>query len=513
MSTAQKIIFACIFILIAGGGLFFVWYREHSEQLFFSKALHSAGVIIPANASLSSLKLLYAQTMAERSPLFGIVGTDPTALSSAVSALATTTQAIAAAQSNAQDAQLTQSLYPIDFLRALARAEAAREAFIAEDSAANEQAYDAALHATASAGITESQAFALAIQTEIGTSTIFLGTTGDTISSSRILESASDIVTRMEGLSQELDARDACVSGNTTSCTVNDIALPQVAAAALPPSSDALPQLSSDVISTFSSVLPVGYFNGAQIVRFDSSICLDEYTPPYYAVAQPGEVDPRGRYLYIGDIIFTKPWPTIDAALPFMGAYGITYLYDDPFEFYQCPEAESDMSTISAIANTAQFARQHPGLAPTDAQALEGEVADDGYARKYVSDALSQATSSTDEDTLVSLALEFNEGNADLATLVQEIATLDQFNLQAAQNGLLPGGNNVNQLFETHSAFPSLFLVSSTATAPAVVSIREPNASPGLPTVLYSVLHGQVPAAQIVHDLKGSYAFEVGVAP
>lgn len=506
-----------LLVLASAGG--YAWYQSHVKEVFFVDALRSAGIAVPNNASLSSLELLYAQAMAERSPLFGIVGTDPTTLASAVSALATTTQNLVASQPNAQDAKLVQALYPINFLGSLAVTEAARQAFVADDSSANERAYDVALHATATAGSIDSKAFYAALQTEIGTSTFLLGTTNYPISAALMLQSASDIVARMSVLSEKLNTRDGCVAGNIAACDISDIALPQVVPASLLPSSAPLPQLSSDVMSILVAAWQPNLFANSQIVRLDSSLCLSAFPAPYYLVLRESDADPRARYVYVGDLFFTKLPAVFSKDIPFTQVYGITYLLDDPLEFYQCPEVEADISNIYAVVSTAHFAQTHLELAPADAAMLSKQVIDEGYARQYISQALQQATgSSTEQNALISLALEFNEENADLSTVVDEIAVLDQFNIDEEKQGMLQTETNITTLFFEHTGFLSLFLASNPSALPAIASIRVPEGPAALSGYLtsnafYSTLRTKVPEGQIIHDVEGQLDFQQDIPP
>lgn len=453
------------------------------------------------------LRVAAALAFARRSPTLGIAGVDPDALEQATELLASSTNALAAAQQNVSDAErIRSSLYPIDFLRALAALTRDRQAFISSGSEQDDTIYERALETAVRAGIADAARFEDALSTTIGTSSVRFPTLGGTLTSDSLTRSADIVATRFAVLGTRIDAHERCLDGELSSCGMGRLAFQ------LPPAASSTAPLPPP--PHLEQFLPGSY----QTVALETSSCLAVEPSPYLFAYG----DLKGTRLpveYASQLYFTPVSGTNGTTTQYLrNTLGIEYSLLNPLEFYVCPDVLRDIGSVEAVLATVRFAKQYPAYAKTERSALlRGPVYREASAISYVRSAATDITAahlaeeSPDVSAFEDLLGLWNERSAGLDLEVGVIAAVD------ARDAMLHASStpidvDARTMFLTHSAFPSLFLAENRSVSTFGIPLRDTNPSDLVQLrthlISYSALLHKLTWSQLQHDLNAFLTFE-----
>lgn len=398
--------------------------------------------------ALSALSLAYAVTLAKRSPLVALPGTDPDALDTEVNELRRVQLLFAGDQARESDSEaIANALYPIDFLHALAGAERARRTFIASGSDQDRETYEQAVDAAIAAHKKDAALFVQA-RKKFGARNVALQTFGG-IQDDETIDAALDVLENSASrLGSESRERQDCLAGKVRKCNPEDLAFPL-------PDIPHVPDVDIERVRAATEVYNALGFSGnpSPPVALATSGCVAIVEPPYVFRLTDTELGFR----YVGDIFFstsTRPIRTLTRGRVNASVESFTQT-----TYYRCPELGRDLSRIRTVIDVADFAKMRPSLAPAQAAPLFAEVIKESDAMAYVSAAFSaDDVSRSDKDALLGLALTFKTNSSGLDRVLTQMRELAEGHRGLAQTGF-PFDLGVKTLFSTHTVFPSVFQI------------------------------------------------------
>ncbi len=522
-------------VLTPGAMRWYSLYEQERAYTFYSSALHDAripprnvavsgirytvqgGVVTTAASSsisrahaLKALELTYEMAVAERSPQFGLAGTEPDKLDTQVTELARVQKEQADSLRIPSNIEAVRtSLYPISFLRALAAVERARLAFIGSGSDTAAVIYRAAISSVIEAQRHDSELF--------GASYKFLGykdakfpLLGGTMTSGNVEKAIAAIRSSAGAQAAILSKRDRCFSGVIRACDVRDIALP------LPPSvSDTHDARAARLAGDVEEIYWGSRSNPEvrKLVALSSSTCLASVAGPYIfrdLVPEDSISYLPPALLYMGDVFFSTS--TASLATLTNGRMTPPVTVQSAMYFYECADSGLDVSQVNAVELVASFAQVHPTIAPQEREKLlSTNMLHEDDAVEYLRSALqSNETYPRDaEQRLTGLALMFRDKSAALDVVVHEVWMLSESNLRLIRKGY-QYDDSLLFFFGSHSAFPTLFQLYNPSVVKKSVSIYD--RSPGALTTLSDMLlrYSARPEyrADIAQTLRGYRLFE-----
>lgn len=466
------------------------------------------------------LQLSYAQELARRAPILGINGTDPAKLAHTVDILRSGQEALASVQPDKRDAALVHdSLYPLDFLHALAELEAERARVLEQGTESNVDAYRRALHATVEAGITDLEQInratrAIAQDSNNISLTFFSGS----MTPQRLIESLTLMSRRFKELDSALGARDKCLRGITNSCERGVLTIQSPDLVRMPPEE---PGHRTNIASTrdvLRAVYGDEYLDSRVEIVTAQSACMGMFAPPYHFLVTPSDTrinfDPID---VLNDMYFSVSREIDGSVTNYLRAeYGIDYILVKPMAFYQCPSIARDVGTLYAILNAKDFALKNPSIAaPERAQLLEDpnslrEDAAIAYIRAIIAELPHQRSYALREE-IIGLVQMFTQRSAELDYLVGEIGRTSLADVGVQQSGA-PFNNDAHTLFLTHSMTASLMLAHNPYAGSTFVGVtnKDPKTRADLRDqyVAYSSLRFSTSVSEIVRNIRALDAFE-----
>ncbi len=366
-------------LIVSGAVIFFsviLTAREQSTaKQFFFEALRShditADVIVDGRTvsvrsgevtyqgetvmgppAFAAMRLAYARTLAERSPLFALPGTSPSDLRYAVDELQQTANELADIQKDAKSADLIRSsLYPLDFLRKAASAEAARIAFVHDSDTGHEQAYYDAVREEFASYILGIHNFRNGVAQIVPDTTPPYVAAGKLVSKEAILSALADIEMRAKKTKGMFDARVMCLRGHTSHCNPTDLLLPVLPESLADTVSDDSVRAALSIQAMYAHIVNYDGARPQPLIVLSKSACVSNFpSPPIYHVVvsslQP-DIPPIRRGVYIGDIrlIDIREYDN----LPFyrdLQSRGIEFVLSPPLLHYECMEDARDLSAI-----------------------------------------------------------------------------------------------------------------------------------------------------------------------
>jgi hypothetical protein len=519
-------------------GYFISHARPHDfAQSYYEKALASVdsdetvfvggdeyrirnGVITSAPSGHTSFdaaeayRIAYAAGLARRSPILGIVGTDPEKLRNAATDLQKAALQLAYLQNNAQDARaISESLYPFRFLYALADAEDARRTFLGAPSAASGMLYTMSVDAAIKASIHDIEAFRRAFNTETANSSqAALQSFGGIIRVSAMSAAIDVMRIRFNETMNISKARSACLRGNIGSCDDTALSLDIPTALRLADTTRA----ASKRVRALADFSSIDDSASPRIdVRLSSSVCLADFSGPYhFRIADPMLADLYAPAAFANDIFF-NPVTARSGPVPkyLQEHYEISLIRVNPMNFYICPEVQSDLGSMYSVLAITRFAMEHSGIATERRQQLLSldEDPNDAEAFAYLAKALEETHDQRVRNELLELAAMARERSGNFDSLVGQIAAINALDKQMIDNGV-PFDVSAATLFLAHSAFPSLYLSHNSDAGITSIALRDQSAiedtMPMSHLMRYSELPPSVSQNTVVRDMRSMRQFE-----
>ena len=537
---------ACVILL--GIGIFFTLARTkdrtQSAEVFYATALRNAGVrndvslngvrysviqgaVFEGNATatgavvLPVLRLAYAHTLARRSPLFGIAGTDPAKLRTSVQALSAAADNLASTATSTKDAaHIRLSLYPILFLSLLADLEEARLRFVSSGSDADAIEYTRLMYTVADAGNVDAAQFSRALTELMGDRRFLMGGVGGTISVESTLTTSKAVLEGMENLRRLIRARDTCLQGNISECDAKMLIFD------FPLTSTNDDSTSSVVRSEYQEIRKLIADGGMgigtpldPIVALESSRCLGGLEPPYYL--QPwGYSGNIISFIFIGELFFVDATDSSGKTLDYLNKNrDISYVLRNPLTFYICPDIQDDAGRARAVIAVASYAHSHHFAQISRTKLLSTpSIVSEKIAREYLHELLREATNMetgmnlNNVNDIENLILMFQDKNGGLDSLVREVADINNTDVHLWRTGI-PFDLSARYLFLTHSAFLSFFLAHTNLEPQPYDqfrSIREEDTALYLKQIIpYTQLRHRLSRERILADVRSFFSFEL----
>ncbi len=475
-----------------------------------------AGAQVNAISSYKALKLAYEVTLARRSPLFGISGTEPSNLHAAVRELTEAVRQLTIVQATDFERAAIEGLYPTNFLATLATLEEARLSFITSASDTDAARYRDALKGTRASALADVSIFAKGYEQLVpAPDPSRFPTLGGTITAEGMRTSIGMLASRFEDAGTRIDARERCVNGNVSWCDASDIAL-------------WMPSEQAQLVGSLFHYPLLGSNRTAMHedthVALAHSVCLATEPAPY--VFTYGDLSRASRLpaSFTGNFFYMSTAGYASTTIQYLrDTLDIQYSLINPIQFYICPDVLSDIARVHSIVQTVQFAKMHPTLAPAERNDLlsgttfqEPEAV--AYLRQAVSDAESKMVIESDAtmhelETLLNM---WRERSATLDALVSAIAKVSETDAGARKSGI-PFDVSARTLMRSHTAFPSLFLAHNPSAGSSPLPLREVTSEDDRTELTkrllrFSELRKTVPRDELMNDLQAYLSFE-GIAP
>ena len=475
-------------LIVSGAVIFFSFILTAREQSaaekFFFEALRSHGIAadvivdgrtvsvrsgevtyqgetVTGAPAFAAMRLAYARTVAERSPLFALPGTSPSDLRDAVDELQQTANQLADIQKDTVAADLIRnSLYPLDFLRKAASAEAARIAFIHDSDAAHEQAYYDAIREEFASYILGIHNFRNGIAQIVPDTTPPYVAAGKLVSKEAILSALGDIEIRAKKTKGVFDARVMCLRGHTSRCNPQDLLLPTLPEPLADTVSDDSIRAALSIQAMYADIVNYNGVRPWPLIVLSKSACASDFpSPPIYHVVVSSlrsDIPPIRRGIYIGDIrlIDIREYESV----PFyrdLQSRGIEFVLSPPLLHYECTEDARDLSAIlftedimQESSSTSRVYYQSEAVGRANALARTG----DPNGIQYVLSAQNHST-------------HFDQS-------LRSISWVEQINVNLVKSGVEADLKAYN-LFFSRSGFVSLFAVGNPSFV-GDVSLFEP---------------------------------------
>ena len=436
------------------------------------------GAPVAGVRALPALRLAYAHATARRSPLLALPGVDPDELERAVAELDASQQRVIAMQATSSDALLHRSLYPITFLATLPALERARQQFIASGSDADLRRYEKRQRASIEAQSRDIRAFDDSLR-KIITEQFSIITFGGIITSGAFRPGAANVEQRIREVRAQLTQRSRCFAGAYKLCDPTDIAIPTLPDSL---SSSALSQNAmAQALDIKSLIETASGVPTPQMLVLSSSVCLAALPGPYAFMDTAKNA--RATLGFINDLFF-QPITGHTEKNPYLAyladEYGMTLLKETPTAFYMCPTVGDDIGRIRVLEHIDAFATAHPGVAARERAVLRSSpYLREDYAIGYLRAALAETGTGSEtqgRDELVELALMYLDRAAGLEDIISLIAFVNSYHVTITERGA-PFNMLPQQMFLSHSAFPTLFLAHNRSAGTSTVAIQSPSAT------------------------------------
>ncbi len=462
--------------------------------------------------ALRALRVAYAKTLAERSPLLGLEGTDPDALRANTTLLKETMTKISLLQETAEDTKLVKNaLYPIDFLYGLASLEEARKQFISSGSELDFDRYVDLFDPVFISGVRDSKkladAYAYLTSSNRPPQTVsFAGT----LSATSTTASLASIPESFARLQKQAHRRSLCLSGITWFCP--PLSLPRIeehgAQPPQPEGGDARPTFETEIASIFRSAPRTNAYDKSYApVRLEQSVCLASLPSPYNFEASILLRINFDLLHYLDDMYFI---PTAGKSGPvpvfLRDEYGLRYIKINPMTFYLCPHLVEDVSVAQATLRTVTVAKKYADIPNSHRAVLLSGVPSLRNAIAYIGEAIGgmQNEQLPIEYTheVVAISSMFAQKSAALDAVVAHIVDITAHDLTVVQKGV-PFDLRAKTLFYTHTATPSLFLFHQIG-ALSPLAPNSPNDRRNLQTKFgsYSTLREEMTDGALIREIR-----------
>lgn len=501
---------ACMLCL--GLGLFSIWHasRENAhsraeQQLFFSATLEKAAVseTVSVNGSqytvengavlqkskvtagpdtLAALRLAYAKTLARRSPLMAIPGTDPDMLDAAILKLERIQNDFAAIQASADERNAVRSaLFPTRFLSSMAAVERARAVFIEKGGAIEYAAYVRAQHAAVAAYLRDIASFTAAFSSVVPTDTANYADAAYIVSRASVLEQLDRFATGVKKTDKKITEREQCVGGRTDLCNTDDLQFATISVPTMTPISPTQAKTAEEIFSTLLAHTVSDSHMETRMFRLSRSECTESLASAPLFVFRAKQFDgdfPITQPFYTGDLRLIKQKDATQTDFgAFLQSHGISYINDSPFTHYTCTALPVDMAHLFFTRDVMQFAQSTstktmPVLADIRmriANATDPVREDD--AVRYITALVHEKASDSSDDAQHAAETLYLERLDQSAKLDQFIGIMDRFesiNVHILRRDV-PIALGAKYLFYVRSAFLGLFMGNN----PSVVGLPE----------------------------------------
>lgn len=472
-----------------------LWYATSEEDTKkYARVLERAGIVSISSLSQTDLPLVYVQTLAARDPLLNLAGNNPDILDEQIRELSDAIEQLSDMQESSVERHAAHAIAPIRFLSALSDTERARAIFIDTPTRENWRLYSASIRAAILTGKSDSRALARALSM-IRPAEMRFASLGSSFSTESLSQSVLSISEKFNDIEKELRRLEKCAGGSFDDCPgLQSITLVK----SLPPKDQ---QLSAKIARVWETA---SQGNAWIRVETNDSRCLSTLPAPYgYLVL----TDASGEHissLRYGDDIFLSALDSGDGPVRtyMRNVLGMSFVPVNPLKFYVCPDVREERGTIRAILATAEFARSRPELAASERDWITRGMLREYDARTYIARALAESAG-PDRKHVESIIAMFNGLSGDTSDLIADITRTLRNDMRIRASGV-PFETRVSSLLITHSAVPSLYLMSDLYFRENTSSTRDYTSR----VVPYSVLRETVPAHQIIADLNAFLRFE-----
>ncbi|MFZ2886840.1 MAG: hypothetical protein WA021_03405 [Minisyncoccia bacterium] len=462
---------------------------------------------------LATLKVAYALTLAQRTPILSIAGTDSTALSAEVVRLEEIVEKLAELQTSEEDRDAVRALYPLQFLKELATLEHYRHAFIASGSDVDSDAYLRQMSKTIDQYAVDLSRFVNYFEQFIGKKSVRIVGLNGVTTPERMLTLLSELQEGGRRAQLELDAQKRCLLGRIAYCK-STLELPRFDVEPAP--TTPLPPMVSIIEHFRAGLQGIDATAPHAYVALRSNTCVAVDTPPVFVRVETGTSDPKlPRVRYMEDIFFFRTEGSRGPVLEYLyDTFGIEYSYIAPYNFYVCPESAHVVGDALAVVRIADFARAHPDIAEEEGKKLtDAEALFEEDARSYIHAAIETTRTRPHEERteVLELARMMRNGSAGLEITVRSIADVLSAHIRKKETGV-PFDLSPKHLFITHSAFPSLFLSRNEmfgTTTSLHISEHAADMEKFMTSVRrYSNLRFEIPDAELQRDVYEFLKFE-----
>ena len=512
------------FILFLFLGAFESHTRQERAAHFFTEALSEAGVdeyVFVRNktydiregrvfdgteeagySSYLPLRIVYAAALARRSPLLPS-GIDPSELDAAIEILEETRLALGDAQDTGSSARLVQDLYPLTFLRSLAKSERARKKFLALPSSASAALYEQSLRRATDAYESDLVRYRNAFKKAVPLhSAQFIA--GETvISRDIILSVTSSFRERLEDVRDELKGRSLCLSGHTAYCKTDELKLHVPSPVERKQAVDL--SFVEDVRSLLSEARQDPDLETLPIIELASSVCVEDLPALPVFVVNPSP----GNALFIGDIVFAPAKRY--AEQPYFRHFlreGVDYVYLPTMAFYKCPEMAIDYGALFGALAVRELASKRLSTHATGTEGerlvaleerLKGSFIREYDTALYLSEALEIESLPRDlRSSLEEVAVLYTSKSGGFIPFIRHVAVLQRSVLALETKGIPIDHLDASYLFFVRSGFFGFFLGWNFqgAALPRVHLAPEEK-----PFVLYSDIRSTISREELVRQI------------
>ncbi len=530
----QHLLFTVVLVVALGTFFTFGWHRQQSASLFYSSALRDAKIseevtvdsrrydVVLGKVELSgenisriradkSIELAYAKALARRSPFMALAGTDPKQLETAIDALEETKNKLAEVQKNRKDGDLVKSsLYPIEFLRALANLENARLLFLVNGNEDSQKKYQMAQNQAFYAYQDAIGNFKKAFLQAVSPNAKSFATGGTLVDRESIIKTLDTLSSGMRETKSMAEKREKCLSGKTDQCVISDLDFPTVS---VPEKQIIPPELISqanNIRSILAKALNNDEIMNGPVVGLSKSRCTADTPGAPLFVLYKGKITEKDpvyyNSLFIGNIRFidSEKQKQIEF-FRYFAEHGVKYVISLPNAYYECPLGGYDTGKILGIHSVIAFAKKSSVSMYASGENKSGlKKLEDSFAspnalveEKDVVDyiLLSQnivrggAVPEDVVDEIISISLQFRNLSTKFNNLITEISRIENKNLSLVRREINLS-LDVSYLFYVRSGFMSLFLAHNPSATGFHGSFFEQNAIPleKQPFIFYSSL-------------------------
>jgi hypothetical protein len=406
----------------------------------------ATGIPVP-DKTFRAAQLLYAQTLAKRSPLLGLAETDPLRLKEAVAGLTRTRGLLADAQTNSTDrAYVESALYPIATLQSLAALEETRQKLLS--GAASERDYELAQASFLRVYRHDLAAHERAFQKIVPLKASPYEAAGIRITRADIETAFSTLTTHIDDLEQSARIRARCLSGQVSLCKSDDLIFPTVTV----PSEESLDAKSLSLAHTLAQDLrsvPVIGLSGP-LVELAGDSCARSAPGGAWYVLDTNATSSR-RASYVGDIRLLRVDDFV--SVPFyktLKEKGFVYAPAAFTLYYQCTDTMRDASRLSLLSRILKLTTSDPWSAHADADTkkiladaekrLTTDVVREADALQYLALAAKAASAghldTRASDSVLSLTLASQAHSTDFDRFVSSISSIEDTNYTLLKAGL-----------------------------------------------------------------------------
>lgn len=420
--------------------------------------------------------LAYERALAERSPLMGLPGVDPDRLEKSIKALERAAEGLASVQEDADAASAVRlSLYPFDFLGAIARLERARLAFVATGRADEARGYNAALKETVDAYTRDLDRFDESFDAHVATSDNKHVFAGKFMSPNDMKRTLTYMRSEIRAANRARILRKLCVSGLTYLCDKSWISGPAPTDVALEKTDTARILAIREIIAEIFK--QPGVRQEPVFVLADSKCAGSADSAPafiLYDENMPDGIPAARRIAMVSDMRFLMTKKLLDIALyRDLSERGVEYVLASPLLHYACMHLGEDAGRVFATDAVRELASTEPlsRYAAEDSsdlveleRRLSGEIVREDDARSYL--AIGQRMGTSDQlprhanAAVSSLALAYAYKSIGLEDTLLLLAKTEILDTGARQGGVA-ADLAASGLFFSRSGLPLTFMTGN----------------------------------------------------